>query len=356
MIHINTCLLTREDHDADIKFKVANFGHNPYTAKQGDYVGRLIMLGVDEVISEFVAFEDTTHDFVGYTDTEDDEIIHKTRLGELENALAATTIATNKPLGEYQKRGGPETAKLCDPDAIIPEPSGVLQPFASRTARMCRYDLLLAVCGLASCTTKWTHQCDRDLCRLICYINTTKDHATIGWCGDPSSALELRVYADADFAGCIRTMRSTAGVILAVSGPNARVILAGVSKRQTAVSRSRPEAEIIAADHAMRAEGIPALSLLDTIFARKVHLRMMEDNEAMIKIGHSGKNPTMRYRNRTHKVGVAWLMEVFNLPKCDICKLDAKLQVADIGTKRITCVDTWRSNCVLASQSMRTWH
>jgi hypothetical protein len=46
----------------------------------------------------------------------------------------------------------------------------------------------------------------------------------------------------------------------------------------------------------------------------------------------------MRYLNRTHKVGVAWLMEVFNFPKCDIYKIDAKLQAADIGTKRITCV------------------
>jgi hypothetical protein len=64
-------------------------------------------------------------------------------------------------------------------------------------------------------------------------------------------------------------MRSTAGVILAVSGPNTRVILTGVSKRQTAVSRSTREAEIIAADHEMRAEGIPALSLLDTIYERK---------------------------------------------------------------------------------------
>jgi hypothetical protein len=109
-------------------------------------------------------------------------------------------------------------------------------------------------------------------------------------------------------------MRGAAGVILAVSGPDARVILAGVSKRPTAVSHSTPEAEIVAADYAARAEGIPTLSLLDTIFERKVHLRMMGDNEAMIQICHSGKNPTVRYLNRTHKVGVAWLMEVFDLP------------------------------------------
>jgi dUTPase len=161
MIHINTCLLTHEDHDADIKFKIINFGRNLYTAKQGGYIGQLIMLGVDEVILEFVAFEDETHDFLGSTDAADDEIIHKTRLGELENALAAPTVATDKPWEEYQTQGGLETTKLCDPDATIPEPSGVLQPVASRilmkmlyAARMCRCDLLRAVCGLASCTAK----------------------------------------------------------------------------------------------------------------------------------------------------------------------------------------------------------
>jgi hypothetical protein len=161
--------------------------------------------------------------------------------------------------------------------------------------------------GLWACELyqKWTHQSDRDLRRLICYVNTTKDHAMIGWCGDPDALLELRAYADADFAGCVRTTRSTTGVALAVERPNARVVANGVSKRQTAVSHSTPEAEIVAADYAMRAEGVPDLSLISTILERLVELCMMEDNEAMIKICLSGKNPTMRYLNRTHEVGVS---------------------------------------------------
>jgi hypothetical protein len=40
-------------------------------------------------------------------------------------------------------------------------------------------------------------------------------------------------------------------------------------------------------------------------------------------------------------------MEVFNPPKCDIYKIDAKLQDADVGAKRITRIDTWRNNCML---------
>jgi hypothetical protein len=60
------------------------------------------------------------------------------------------------------------------------------------------------------------------------------------------------VYADADFAGYARAVRSTTGVALAVEGPNARMIANGVSKRQTAVSHSTPEAEIVAVDYAIR--------------------------------------------------------------------------------------------------------
>jgi hypothetical protein len=99
-----------------------------------------------------------------------------------------------------------------------------------------------------------------------------------------------------------------------VTWPNARVILNGVSRSQTAVSHSTPEAEIVAADYAMRVEGMPTLTLLGAILERKVHLCMMGDNEAMIQICHSGENPTMRYLNRAHKVGMSWLMDVFKLP------------------------------------------
>jgi hypothetical protein len=122
--------------------------------------------------------------------------------------------------------------------------------------------------------------------------------------------LEFKVYADADFAGCVRTMRSTTRVTLAVEGPNARMVINAVSKRQTAASHSTPDAEIVAADSGMRQEGMPTLPLLSTILGREVTLSRMEDNEAIIKVCFSGENSTMRYLDRTRKVGIAWLMEV----------------------------------------------
>ena len=40
-------------------------------------------------------------------------------------------------------------------------------------ARMARYDLLRATCGLAAQVTKWTPSCDRKLHRLMAYIKST---------------------------------------------------------------------------------------------------------------------------------------------------------------------------------------
>jgi hypothetical protein len=129
--------------------------------------------------------------------------------------------------------------------------------------------------------------------------------------------------------------------------PNSKMILNVESKRQTAVSLSTPEAEIAVADYALRQKGMPTLALLSTIVGREVTLSMMDDNEAMIEMCYSGKNPTMRYLNRTREVGISWLMDVFKIPDVKLYIIDAKMQVADVGIQRITCVETWPSNCVL---------
>jgi hypothetical protein len=189
-----------------VKFKVTNFGRDPYEVSQGDYIGQIIILGVDEVECDFVQYDDGPQICLGGALCE----LH----GSV-NALAAPVVRDYKtpckePWSSFQSQGGPDTTCLCDPDAPIPEPCGVLQLFASRilveilyAACVCRFDLLRAVCELVSCTNTWTHQCDCDLHRLICYINAAKDHGMIGWCGDPSEALELRVYADADFVSSL---------------------------------------------------------------------------------------------------------------------------------------------------------
>ena len=87
--------------------------------------------------------------------------------------------------------------------------------------------------------------------------------------GPPMHAMEdlhLELYSDADFASDLETRKSTSGMFLVLVGPNTFFPLSGVSKKQSAVSHSTPEAEIVAAAQALRTVGLPALDLWDTIF------------------------------------------------------------------------------------------
>ena len=195
-------------------------------------------------------------------------------------------------------------------------PKGVLAPIASKVlmkvlyaARMARWDLLKPVGSLASRVTKWTPACDKQLHRLMCYLNCTQDVAMHGWVGDSMEDVWLELYTDADFAGCPDTLRSTSGVLLALVGPNTFFPLHGASKKQGCVSHSTTEAEIVAADFGLRTEGIPAVSLWETLLGRTPELRLAEDNQATLRIIKSGKNPQMRYLSRTHKVNLSFMFE-----------------------------------------------
>ena len=190
------------------------------------------------------------------------------------------------------------------------ERPGRLQPIAARIlmkllygARMARYDLLRAIADLATCVTKWTEQCDRDLHHLMLYVKSTQDFQMVNWCGDAISDCKLVMYTDADFAGCTRTQRSTSGIIMMLIGPNTKMMLSGISKRQSAVSHCTTEAEMIAAALGLRAEAIPFQILWDILRRRNqphgplrtdnldadpvlppIELEIMEDNQSMIKI------------------------------------------------------------------------
>jgi len=104
---------------------------------------------------------------------------------------------------------------------------------------------------LARNVTKWTKDDDARLHHLMCYVNSTLSLKMIGWVGDKIEDLSLGLFADADFAGCAQSLRSTSGSHLQVQGKFTRFPLAGGSKRQGCVSHSTPEAEIVAADTAL---------------------------------------------------------------------------------------------------------
>ena len=163
------------------------------------------------------------------------------------------------------------------------------------------------------------------------------------------------------------------------------VPISWMCKKQSAVSHSSTESEIISLDTGLRLDGLPALELWDLIVSvfgnsshvsdgtgqpvngknksynkidvvhdidsvpsnvqsasREALLYVFEDNEAVIKMIMKGRSPTMRHVSRTHRVALDWLFDRINLDlKIQIKYIDTKNQLADILTKGNFTRDDW---------------
>ena len=127
-----------------------------------------------------------------------------------------------------------------------------------------------------------------------------------------------------------------------VAGPHTRAPLSACSRRQTAISKSTPEAEMIAASYALSSEGLPAMSLWDAILGRAVSLEIAEDNEAMIKICRSGRSQKLAHLPRTHKVSCAFISERMDQdPNISLQVTRSEDQAADLYTKRFDNPHLW---------------
>mgnify|MGYP002176408590 FL=1 len=253
---------------------------------------------------------------------------------------AAKKTVVPPPGGETDKQGG----------------TGVLQPYAAKVlmkllygARLARFDLLRAINHLAGYITKWTPDCDKRLHRIMCYVHTSLHYRMVGWVSDKPDQLQPHLFADADFAGCPESQRSTSGLHLAIRGPTTCFPIAGASKRQTCVAYSTPEALIAAAAFALRMAGLPGLQLWDTLFERAVVLQVNEDNQDMVRVCQTGRNPTMRYLERTQRVCVASLYEYVCLACIELVYEATHRQCADIYTKAFPEASEWYAVLLLVN-------
>ena len=144
------------------------------------------------------------------------------------------------------------------------------------------------------------------------YIYSTLDLNLYGWIGDSPDLLELVLYCDADWLEIVQTPKARRAFSCVCLVPRSFMPLNAVSKKQTSVSKSTPEAEIVSMDHAIYKLGLPAMTLWERLLDRKITLRVMEDNEAAIRVIVTGHNPNMRHMSRTQRIDVSALNERYH--------------------------------------------
>ena len=238
-------------------------------------------------------------------------------------------------------------------------------------ARIGRPGFLWSVDKLARAITKWTSVCDKRLAHLISYIYHTCEFKQNCLVGNTARRWRLGLFQDSDFAEDLEDSKSTSGGLLCIFGSHTFVQVSWMCKKQTSVSHSSTEAEIISFDAGSPMDGIPALDLWDFVievfhssqtnsttptvkyretcrviphqtsrpktntrfqpstttliwtiltvsrrtrsFLDLVVLYIFEDIAAVIKRIIKGRSPTMRHVSRTHRVALDWLFDRISL-------------------------------------------
>jgi hypothetical protein len=185
----------------------------------------------------------------------------------------------------------------------------------------------------------------------MCYIHHTPEHSLESFVGDDAQRCHPVLFSDADFAGDMVTAKSTSGCYLAIVGPNTFAPITASCKKQTCVSHSSTESEIVAAEQGIRCEGLQALAFWELVtdllgtqprkpaethkqntktatpgsielnpyseqfnpgkyfaYTRKptttTVLVIAEDNEAVINIIKKARSMALRHLPRTHRIDV----------------------------------------------------
>ena len=275
--------------------------------------------------------------------------------------------------------------------------------------------VLFAARMARSRVTKWSRDCDVGLHRLICYINSSLDLKMQGFIGDRVSDCKLWLFCDADWSG-EHDNKSTPGCALYLVGPNAYYPLNAFSKKQTSITMSSTESEVVSANHGVGAQGLPSLSLwlflwkhivvdpasrrarpkqkarfdTDDIVARidpelyelryggkpegrsiadlqglnialsdKFAAQVLEGNQATITILLKGDSEKLRHTDRTQRISFGWLKQQFEQKFFNLVNADTSEQVADIFTKPFAGRTKWQHalrliNLVLCPNQKKT--
>ena len=133
----------------------------------------------------------------------------------------------------------------------------------------------------ARAVAEWTKACDKRLARFISYIHLTCEYMQYCCVGSTAQQCRLGLFQDSDFAGDPEDSKSTSDGILCIFGSRTFVPKSWMHKKQTSVSHSSTEAEVISLDVGLRMDGVPAFDLWDLV----------------VEVSHSSPNQTNKTKD-----------------------------------------------------------
>ncbi|CAE7597851.1 unnamed protein product, partial [Symbiodinium pilosum] len=93
--------------------------------------------------------------------------------------------------------------------------------------------------------------------------------------------------------------------------------------------------------------GLPAITLWKLLSATDRNFVFYDDNQTMIGVVRTGKNPTMRHLERSHGICIAWMHEVFQEGYVGLAYEVTAKMAADIHTKAFKDGISWAHACQL---------
>ena len=119
--------------------------------------------------------------------------------------------------------------------------------------------------------------------RLTSYIHHTSEYKQYSHVENTAKQCRLGLFQDTDFAGDLEDSKSTSGGTLCVFGSHTFVPISWMCKKQTAVSHSPTESEIISLDTGLTLDGLPALELWDLIVSVLGNVSRVSDRSVKLE-------------------------------------------------------------------------
>lgn len=155
-------------------------------------------------------------------------------------------------------------------------------------AKRSRPDILFAVSHLCGCVNKATENSKRHLDHLMGYIQGTAD---LGIVFSGGADLKPAIYADASFMAH-SDARSRSGVLMMICGGP----IGAYSTRQSLVTRSSTEAELVALETAIT-DATWLHQLIEIQTGKKIVIDVYQDNRSVLDLVAAGKPTSHRSRH-----------------------------------------------------------